>query len=125
MVTSISTSDGYQTVVENGMARITADAAVPSGGSGAFSPHELVCAGFAACLNITVRMVLERRGLAYRGVRVQVSLDNDAPAQAVYTYHVDIDADLDEVVKQEVIQKASRCPVHKTLAKAAVFQYDA
>lgn len=103
-------------------ARIVADAAEEKGGAGgAFRPHDLLCAAYASCLNITVRMVLDRMGLVYDKVTVQVDLER-TEENTTFLYHVEITGEIEETLKERAIAKAMRCPVRKTLEKPIRFQ---
>ncbi len=123
MVTSTSEKAPYRTTVTDGTSFLSADTTVEHGGQGgAFRPHDLLCAALASCLNMTVRMILERRGLAYETVRVQVDLDRSDPIAPVFRYDMEITGDIDPRIKQEILRKAANCPVHKTLAQPLSFQ---
>jgi len=122
MITTESGENNYFTQISNGIASINADTAKDKNGSGDyFRPHDLIGAGFASCLNITVRMVLERMNLTYEKVITKVDLDREDDA-TTFLYQVEIVGDMDEATKARVIAKALDCPVRKTLSNKIDFQ---
>ncbi|OZB90457.1 OsmC family protein [Paenibacillus sp. XY044] len=122
MVTSTSGRELYLTELSNGTAAIQADVTPDKGGSGKhFRPHDLIEAGYAACLNITARMVLDRLNLPYDEVRVTVELDRKEEATAFH-YRIDISGELEEASKQMVLRLVRECPVYKTLSKPLEFR---
>ena len=122
MITAESGQSNYSTLLSNGSAQIQADTTQDKGGGGeSFRPHDLLCAGYAACLNISVRMVLERMNLKYDKVSTQVDLDR-VKDKTTFLYQVEIDGDVSPETKEIVIAKALNCPVRKTLSKPLEFQ---
>lgn len=118
MVTSHSKKEKYSTEISNGITAILSDATSKDGGKGEqFRPHELLCAALASCLNITARMVLDRKELKYDDVIVKVDLDRSDENKTKFVYHVDIIGDIDEATKNKVIHMLRGCPVKKTLEK--------
>lgn len=104
------------------MDQIYSDTTESNGGSGKyFRPHDLIEAGFASCLNITTRMVLNSMNLAYETVTVHVELDRSDPAKSIFKYQIDIEGQLDEESKRAVLKKVTNCPVRKTLSKQLEF----
>lgn len=124
MVTSFSENSAYKTCIENeDSLKIYSDVASEKGGqSDGFRPHDLLCASFAACLNITVRMLLDKEKLSYDAVKVNVELNRNNPNKTIFTYDVEIAGNIGKDVKQAIIEKASNCPVHRTLSKSIVFE---
>ncbi|GMA62196.1 OsmC family protein [Alicyclobacillus fastidiosus] len=122
MVISRSGSDTYVTRVTNGIDEIYSDTSEDKGGSGKhFRPHELLEAGYASCLNITTRMVLDSMSLSYGAVTVNVKLDRSDPAKSVFKYQIEIEGLLDEEIKRTVLKKVANCPVKRTLSKQLEF----
>ncbi len=123
MIISESGSEKYCTKISNGNTVIFSDVAEEKGGQGEhFGPHELLCAGFASCLNITARMVLERKNIKYEKVIVKVDLDRDNENKTKFIYDIDIIGDISSEAKQLVINLVLNCPVRKTLSKEIVFE---
>jgi Predicted redox protein, regulator of disulfide bond formation len=124
MIQAKSGNEKYETLITDGRYSLTADTTSDKGGASVgFSPHDLLCAGFAACMNMTVRMLLEQRSLPYEDVTVMVDLER-TDNTTCFVYKVAIAGELDEQTKEAVIRKAGNCPVHKTLSKEIQFRYD-
>ncbi|ADU26669.1 OsmC family protein [Ethanoligenens harbinense] len=124
MVTSISEQARYKTRVEGNHAlQVYADVSEQKGGkSNGFRPHDLLCASLAACLNITVRMLLEELALSYDSVKVVVDLKRENPLKTTFLYHVDIEGKMSEDMKETVIKKAADCSIHQTLSGPISFE---
>ena len=123
MITAKSGQEHYLTQLSKGTASICSDLPRDRGGSGEYlKPHDLLCAGFASCLNITLRMVLERMNVAYDQVVTKVDLSADKENATTFLYHIEIVGDIDAAVKEAAIAKALNCPVRKTLSKDISFQ---
>jgi len=58
------------------------------GGGDCLRLHDLLCAGFASCLNITIRMLLDRMSLQYDKVITKVDINRDVPDNATFLYDV-------------------------------------
>ncbi len=105
MIVSTGNKDTYITRMSNHRNEIYSDTTESNGGSGQyFRPHDLIEAGFASCLNITARMVVNSMNLA-----------------SIFIYQIDIEGQLDEKSKRTVLKKVMNCPVRKTLSKQLEF----
>lgn len=123
MIISESKQDGYLTEISNGETFLFSDVTKEKGGSGEhFKPHDFICAGYASCLNITTRMILEKMNIQYEKVIVKVDLDKSNENKTIFVYDVDIIGDIGSETKAIVIEKLERCPVRKTLSKEIGFQ---
>ena len=122
MIVSKSFGEKYRAKISNGSAILHADVAEEKGGQGnGFRPHDLIEAGYAACLSITARMALDRMGVDYDGVTVEVSLDRSVEDQAVFRWRLDITGDVGEDVKRAVRRTVAKCPVNRTLSRSLSF----
>ena len=122
MIISESKKENYCTEISNQTTVIFSDVTEEKGGCGQFfRPHDLLCAGFASCLNIIVRMVLDRKGLEYEKVIVKIELDRSCENKTRFLYDIDIVSNMPYDIKQEIIDIASNCPVRKTLSKEIEF----
>ena len=122
MISAESGDERYCSQLSNGSAYIQADTTASKGGSGDyFRPHDLLCAAFASCLNITVRMLLEKMGLKYDKVVTKVDLDRSQENQALFLYDIQIVGDIDTRIKEEIVAKALNCPVKNTLSRNITF----
>lgn len=117
MIVSESKKENYDTEISNENAFIISDS------TGKYlSPHDLLCAGFGACLNITTRMVLDRKNIKYEKVIVKVDLDKSDENKAKFLYSVDILGDISDATKQHILDIVKNCPVRKTLSRKIEFQ---
>lgn len=119
MITAISRETNYKTDITGESASITMDLAVASGGSGeGLVPFELLLSGFASCLNITIRMLLDKKKVPYRQVKVIAEEDREKkPGTMTISWQAAIDADIPEEDKEKYIARAfEKCPVHNALA---------
>ena len=122
MIIAEGSNNPYFTQISNGNTSINADVTEDKGGSGSFfRPHDLIAAGFASCLNITIRMVLDRMNLPYDNVITKVDLNREND-RTTFLYQAEILGDIDAAMKESVISKALNCPVRKTLSKDIDFQ---
>lgn len=123
MVIADNELENYKTVLANGKEVVYADVTPEKGGQGVhFRPHDFLEAGYAACLNITTRMVLDQMGLSYETVTVKVELDREIPDKTIFNYRVDIIGNIDAQTKNKVLRLVENCPVRKTLSKQIEFQ---
>lgn len=120
MVTAESGQKNYLTQISNGTSNLCSDTAGDSGGL--FGPYDLLCAGYAACLNITVRMVLDKMDLKYDSVVTRIDVDEAEPDSTVFLYQVEIVGDIGGAAKEAVISKALNCPVRRALSKRIAFK---
>jgi len=126
MITAESSQENYLTQLSDGTVNIYSDTTQNKGGGGnALRPHDLLCAAYASCLNISVRMVLDKIGLKYDKVITNVDVNREKEDSTIFMYHVEIIGDIDASTKERVISKALNCPVRKTLSKNISFQAQA
>ena len=112
---------GYRTVARVGSHLVVADepAAVGGGDTGP-TPMELVAAGLAGCISITLRMVAQRKGWPLEGVETEVAMGKEPveggrPRDA-FEVRVELLGPLDDAMRSELRRIAARCPVHRVLA---------
>lgn len=124
MIISTSKNEHYCTEISNGNTSIFSDVTEEKGGKGNYlRPHDLLCAGFASCLNITTRMVLEHKNIKYEKVIVKVDLDRSNETKTKFVYDVDIIGNISDETKQNIINMVSKnCPVRKTLSSEIEFE---
>ena len=123
MIISESKKENYCTEISNEISFIFSDATEEKGGKGQYlRPHDLLCAAFASCLNITTRMILDRKKIKYEKVIVKVDLDRSEERKTKFIYDVNIIGDIPIETKQNIINMAENCPIRKTLSKEIEFE---
>jgi len=97
------------------------------------TPFELVAAGLAACTSITVRMYADRKKWPLESIRVAVRHEKEHPddSEAPDPHHthqgridhfhmsIELGGDLSTEQRERLLDIASRCPVHRTMAAGA------
>jgi len=110
--------------------RWSGDEPLAAGGTDtAPTPYELLLGSLAACITLTLRLYANHKGIALRGVDVDLEYDRvhaddcaecdeseSGTLDRVRT-RVTIHGDFDEAQRRRLAQVAERCPVHKTLAR--------
>jgi putative redox protein len=113
---------GLQVLVSAGPARFVADEPVEIGGLDLGpTPHDLVCAGLAACTTQTLRLYAKRKDWSLGAVSVKVTHRRDLSAKPIDIFDrvVVLHGDLDETQRTRLLEIADLCPVHKLLTGGA------
>lgn len=123
MITASKIKTPYCVNITNGDTSIYSDVAKERGGeTEAFRPHEFLCAAYASCFHITLCKLLDKENLSYEQVIVNVDLDRSVEGQTKFLYQCDIIGDIDNAKKDELIAKASRCPIGLSLEQTILFE---
>lgn len=110
----IGTSN-YTVALVAGHHELRADERAAAGGQDSGpSPHELLCAGLAACTAITLRMYAQRKDWQLRAVHVDVLLQISGKEHAI-TRRLRLTGELDEAQRARLADIAERTPVTLTL----------
>ena len=105
-----------------GFHAVYADQGTDIGGAGIdMRPGQLVLSGYAACMNIMIRRWMNEEGLAFRNVTVMVDMDNSTPGVSKFYKKIEIDADIPQEKKDELIKRADSCPVCNILNNVKEF----
>ena len=113
---------GLQILVTAGPARFVADEPANLGGLDLGpTPHDLVCAGLAACTTQTLRLYAKRKEWPLGPVTVRVTHRRDINARPVDIFDrvLTLGGSLDEEQRQRLLEIAEKCPVHKLLVGGA------
>ncbi len=113
---------GLQILITAGPARFVADEPSTLGGLDLGpTPHDLVCAGLAACTAQTMRLYAKRKGWPLGEVEVRVSHRRDISVKPVDIFDrvIVMGGPLDEDQRQRILEIAQMCPVHKLLTAGA------
>jgi len=128
-ITAILTA-GMVVQISNGRHDWTADEPASADGTDTGpNPYELLLGALAACTCITISGYCKHKGLALRSVSTSYDFERihaddcekcDEEAKGMLdhiTSNVHIEGDFDDAQRKRIAQIATRCPVHKTLAK--------
>ena len=116
MIKATSKDGGYITELTNGKHTFYADTIEHEGGSDMYArPTEILASAYAACTNITTRMVLDREGLQYDKVTVWTDIDRTDLNNVKFYIHTEIEGDIPQEKKDEIIERVKRCPVCRIL----------
>ncbi len=85
-----------------------------------FRPSQLILAGYAACMNITLRNCLQEDNVAYDDVIVSVDMDGKGDTTKFYS-KIEIIADISNEEKSKYIEIAKNCYVKGLLASEKEF----
>ena len=116
MITATGKKYNYITELSDGKHTFYADTIEHEGGSDMYArPTDILCSAYAACTNITTRMVLDREGLKYDKVTVWADIDRTDLNNVKFYIHTEIEGDIAQEKKDEIIQRVKRCPVCRIL----------
>jgi len=94
------------------------------------TPYELLMAALASCTSITLRMYINRKGWDVSRIRVRVNYSRDYKEDCescsstqskidVFERIIDVEGNLDNKMKERLLEIANKCPVHLTLENNA------
>jgi putative redox protein len=79
-------------------------------------PTQLLGAGLAGCIAITVEMYANRKGWDVGAVEVDVEMSYEGPVPNSFEVGLKLPGRLDAEQKRRLLVIATKCPVHKVLA---------
>lgn len=113
---------GYQSVISNGKHAILADEPIPSKGTDmGFSPEDLLLASLGACKVSTVRYIARKNGWAIGNVDAELELNverRDGSLHTRVTVRIDIEGDITDDQRRELLRQADRCYIHRVIEGA-------
>ncbi|HIV70924.1 MAG TPA: OsmC family protein [Candidatus Aquabacterium excrementipullorum] len=98
--------------------QIATDLDVAGGGEGSGpDPHDLYDSSLGACKALTVIWYARRKGLPLQDLEVTVTRDASQERQGIYRLStiLRLGGDLTEAQRQELLNVAAKCPVHKLM----------
>lgn len=116
------TEQGLRTeIVANGFPMI-ADEPVEYGGTDTGpKPHDLISAGLASCVTMTLRLYADRKDWPLQAATAEVDHreveDDEGEPFDRFVCRVDLEGDLDDGQRERLLEIAARCPVHRTLKR--------
>jgi putative redox protein len=91
-----------------------------AGGAGSGPrPTQLLGAGLAGCIAITVEMYAKRKGWDVGAVEVDVEMSYEGPVPTGFEVGLRLPGHLDAEQRRRLLVIATKCPVHKVLAGEA------
>ena len=121
-----------QDVNISGKHMLTADEPVKLGGTDRGpSPYQLVAAGLGACTSMTIRMVARRKNMPLEHVYTDVTHDKEHRTDCehcgeggaridVFHRRISLAGKLSAEERQQLLEIADKCPVHRTLESEVV-----
>jgi putative redox protein len=82
-------------------------------------PTQLLGASLAGCIAITVEMYADRKGWDLGPVEVDVEMSYEGPVPTTFEVGLKLPDHLDGEQKRRLLVIATKCPVHKVLAREA------
>jgi putative redox protein len=84
------------------------------------TPHDVYDSALGACKALTMLWYARRKQIPLEDVRVSVERDGSQERQGVYRLRVllELDGALSDAQRQELLNVAGKCPVHKLMAQA-------
>jgi putative redox protein len=115
---------GFIHRIEVGDHQLTADEPPDQGGEDKGpNPQELLAASLAACTAITIEMYAERKGWEVGDVRVGCEYEQaERGSPTNFTITLSLPSDLSDEQLERIQAIAAKCPVHRTLEGAAMFE---
>ncbi len=112
----------YKCIIETSNYSIFSDTTKEKGGSEeGIRPHELLEAALASCLNITIRMTLDKLKIKADNVFVTVNLMRNKEGKTIFNYHYNINAELNNLQKEKIEESVANCSIKQTLLKEIIF----
>lgn len=123
MIIAKSKNKNFLTEISDGNTYILSDIPKENGGEGNhLRPNDLILAGYAACLNMTIRTVLNSKNIQYEEVIVKARLDVENVDKTLFCYDVDIIGNIDSKLKEDIIAQSDICGVREYLSNNIEFK---
>jgi len=111
--------EGYQSIITNGKHSIIGDEPIASKGTDlGLSPTELVLSGLALCKAATIRYIARKNRWRIGNVEATLSQEVNREPNGLRTnvkVHIDIDGEITEDQKVELLKQADNCYIHRML----------
>ena len=115
-------STDYQVQFDDGTHTWIADEPVSFGGTDRGpAPFALLLSSLGACTTITLRMYAKRKEWPLEGVRVKLTMENDASGTTI-DRQIALEGTLTDEQRERLLQIANRCPVHKMLTESVTIR---
>ena len=78
-------------------------------------PYDFLLSALGACTSMTLRLYARRKQWPLDSISVALRIEKDANGSEVITRHISLSGELDEPMRQKLLDIAKKCPVHRTL----------
>ena len=84
------------------------------------TPHDVYDSALGACKALTVLWYAQRKQIPVEDIHVTVDRDDSQERQGIYRLRValDVSGPLSDAQRQELLNVAGKCPVHKLMTQA-------
>ena len=84
------------------------------------TPHDVYDSALGACKALTVLWYAQRKQIPVEDIHVTVDRDDSQERQGIYRLRVtlDLSGPLSDAQRQELLNVAGKCPVHKLMTQA-------
>lgn len=109
--------------IKIGEHQLIADLAKSAGGDDiGVGPHDLFDASVAACKAMTLQLFAKRKDIPLDAVNLQLTRDDSQERAGIYrlTVELELEGDLTQEQKQQLLEVADKCPIHKLMTHAEV-----
>ena len=114
-VTATRGTGKLQHQISIGKHRLLTDAPEAFGGEDSGpEPHDILAAALAACTALTVTMYANRKGMALRDIRIDITHGQQDGAYQ-FKRRIEYVGELSQEERERLTEIANKCPVHKTL----------
>jgi putative redox protein len=121
MIECKSEKDKYCCTANIGIFSIQSNTTSDKGGfENGIRPHDILATAFASCLNMTVRMICDRKNIPMENVTTRVELIRE-DSRTLFTYQIEFSDHISIESKNEILKLVENCPVRKTLSKPIEF----
>jgi putative redox protein len=116
-VSAVVGQDHYKTTVTTDTHNIIADEPLDNGGKD-LGPHpgDFLRMSLATCTAITLRMYADRKGYDVKQVEVKINTEV-VENTTVFNTQIEIIGNINNKVRERMMQIAKLCPVHKMLSR--------
>jgi putative redox protein len=116
-VSAVVGLDQYKTILTTDTHTIVGDEPIDNGGKD-LGPHpgDFLRMSLASCTAITLRMYANRKKYDVKEIEVKVNT-KDVEGKTIFNCQIQITGNIDEQVRERMLQIAKLCPVHKMLTR--------
>lgn len=121
-VSAVIGLDQYKTILTTDTHTIVGDEPIDNGGKD-LGPHpgDFLRMSLASCTAITLRMYANRKGYDVKEIEVKVNT-KDVEGKSVFNCQIQITGNINEQIRERMLQIAKLCPVHKMLTRPIEIQ---